>query len=144
MYVISFLFYTFFPLIVGLISSALSNTELYSNVIRPFLSPPAIVFPIVWTILYLLLGYSSYITKDDKKSLKLFYINLAINFIWSLVFFNGGYLQGFILIIIMLVIEALLLIRYYSTNKKAFIINIIYSIWLLFAAYLSLGVYLLN
>ena len=122
----------------------LSNTELYSNVVRPVLSPPAIVFPIVWTVLYLLLGYSSYITKDDKKSLKLFYINLAINFIWSLVFFNGGYLQGFILIIIMLVIEVLLLIRYYSTNKKAFIINVIYSIWLLFAAYLSLGVYLLN
>ena len=90
------------------------------------------------------LGYSSYVTKDDKKSLKLFYINLAINFIWSLVFFSGGYLQGFILIIIMLIIEAFLLIRYYSSNRKAIIINIIYSVWLLFAAYLSLGVYLLN
>ena len=142
---ISFFVYTFMPLLGGIIVSILSDVSSYKIINKPVLSPKGFVFPLVWTILYILLGYSSYITKDDKKSLKIFYINLAINYIWTFIFFNlGNYLQGFILILIMIILEVILLIRYFNKNKKAFIINIIYTIWLLYAAYLSLGVYILN
>lgn len=142
---ISFFIYTFLPLIGGIIVSIFSDVASYNIINKPILSPPSYIFPIVWTILYLLLGYSSYITKDDKKSLKIFYINLAINFIWTFIFFNlSNYFQGFILILIMILLEGILLFRYYKTNKKAFNINVIYTIWLLYAAYLSLGVYILN
>ncbi len=142
---ISFLFYTFFPLVVGFISSMFSNTAMYKELVKPVLSPPSFIFPIVWIILYLLIGYGSYRVRDDKKGLKLFYINLAINFIWTLVFFNlKNYFQGFILVLVMIVLQIILLIRYKKEDKLTFIFNIIYTIWLIYAAYLSIGVYILN
>ena len=142
---INFLFYTFLPLVVGIISSLLSDMSLYSNMIKPPLAPPAILFPIVWTILYLLLGYSSYLVREDKKAIQLFYTNLAINAIWSLIFFNlQNYLQGFVLIILMIILEIFILIRFKKNSDLAYKLNIPYLIWLFYAAYLSLGVYLLN
>ena len=142
---ISFFIYTFIPLVVGIISSILTNMDTYSMVNKPPLSPPSIVFPIVWTILYLLIGYSSYRVKDDKDSLKLFYTNLAINGIWSIIFFNlENYLGGFILIIIMIIIQIFILIRFKKIDELAYKLNIPYLIWLIFASYLSLGVYILN
>lgn len=142
---INFLFYTFLPLVVGIISSLLSDMSLYSNMIKPPLAPPAILFPIVWTILYLLLGYSSYLVREDKKAIQLFYTNLAINAIWSLIFFNlQNYLQGFVLIILMIILEIFILIRFKKSSDLAYKLNIPYLIWLFYAAYLSLGVYLLN
>ena len=141
---ISFFVYTFIPLVVGIISALLSNMNGYNMFNKPPLSPPGIVFPIVWTILYLLLGYSSYRVKDDEKSLKLFYINLAINGIWSLVFFNGNFLEGFILILVMIVLQIFILIRFKKIDDVAFYLNIPYLLWLIFAAYLSLGVFILN
>lgn len=141
---ISFFIYTFLPLVVGIISALLSNMSNYGMFNKPPLSPPSIVFPIVWTILYLLLGYSSYRVRDDKDSLKLFYINLAINGIWSLVFFNGNYLQGFILIIIMIILQIFILIKFKKIDKVAYYLNIPYLLWLIFASYLSLGVFILN
>ena len=142
---INFLFYTLLPLVVGIISSILTDMSLYEGVIKPILTPPSIVFPIVWTILYLLLGYSSYLVRNNKKDLQLFYINLAINAIWSLVFFNlQNYLQGFVLILLMIVLQVIILFRFRKESDLAFKLNIPYLIWLIYAAYLSLGVYLLN
>ena len=142
---ISFFIYTFIPLIVGIISSLLTNMDTYSMVNKPPLAPPGIVFPIVWTILYLLIGYSSYRVRDDKDSLKLFYTNLAINGIWSIIFFNlENYLGGFILVIIMIILQIFILIRFKKIDSLAYKLNIPYLIWLIFAAYLSLGVYILN
>ena len=111
---------------------------------KPPLSPPGIVFPIVWTILYLLIGYSSYRMREDKDSLKLFYTSLAINGLWSIVFFNlENYLGGFILIIILIILQIFILIRF-KKDKVSYSLNIPYLIWLIFASYLSLGVYILN
>ena len=142
---ISFFIYTFIPLIVGIISSLLTNMDTYSMVNKPPLAPPGIVFPIVWTILYLLIGYSSYRVRDDKDSLKLFYTNLAINGIWSIIFFNlENYLGGFILVIIMIILQIFILIRFKKIDSLAYKLNIPYLIWLIFASYLSLGVYILN
>lgn len=142
---ISFFIYTFIPLVVGIISSLLTNMDTYSIVNKPPLSPPGIVFPIVWTIIYLLIGYSSYRVKEDKDALKLFYTSLAINGIWSIVFFNlQNYLGGFILIIILIVLQIFILIRFKKEDELSYKLNIPYLIWLIFAAYLSLGVYILN
>lgn len=142
---ISFFIYTFIPLIVGIISSILTNMDVYMNVSKPPLAPPGIVFPIVWTIIYLLIGYSSYRVKDNKDALKLFYTSLAINGIWSIVFFNfQNYLGGFILIIILIVLQIFILIKFKSIDSLAYKLNIPYLLWLIFASYLSLGVYILN
>lgn len=142
---ISFLIYTFIPLVVGIISSLFTNMDTYSMFNKPPLSPPGIVFPIVWTIIYLLIGYSSYRVKNDKDALKLFYTSLAINGIWSIVFFNlQNYLGGFILIIILIILQIFILIRFKKEDELAYKLNIPYLIWLIFAAYLSLGVYILN
>ena len=144
--VIEFLFYTFFPLVLGFISSLFSNTSLmYDGFIKPFLSPPSIIFPIVWTILYILMGLSSYKVRKDKTSMKLFYVQLTINVIWTLIFFNlRNYLQGFILIILLIILVSLMIKRFYKINKTAAYMNIPYLIWLIFASYLSLSIYLLN
>ena len=140
---ISFLFYTFLPLLVGIVSSLLTNMN-YMVLNKPPLSPPGIVFPIVWTIIYLLIGYSSYRMREDKDSLKLFYTSLAINGLWSIVFFNlENYLGGFILIIILIILQIFILIRF-KKDKVSYILDIPYLIWLIFASYLSLGVYILN
>ncbi len=142
---ISFFIYTFIPLVVGIISSLFTNMDTYSMVNKPPLSPPGILFPIVWTIIYLLIGYSSYRVRNDKDSLKLFYISLAINGIWSIVFFNlQNYLGGFILIIILIILQIFILIRFKKEDELAYKLNIPYLIWLIFASYLSLGVYILN
>ena len=142
---ISFFIYTFIPLVVGIISSLFTNMDRFMGAVKPILTPPAIVFPIVWTILYLLIGYSSYRVKEDKTALKLFYIGLAINGIWSIVFFNlSNYLLAFILVLILIVIQIFILIKFKSIDELAYKLNIPYLIWLLFAAYLSLGVYILN
>ncbi len=142
---ISFFIYTFIPLVVGIISSLFTNVDTYSMFNKPPLSPPGIVFPIVWTIIYLLIGYSSYRVREDKDSLKLFYTSLAINGIWSIVFFNlQNYLGGFILIIILIILQIFILIRFKKEDELAYKLNIPYLIWLIFASYLSLGVYILN
>ena len=142
---ISFFIYTFIPLVVGIISSLFTNMDTYSMFNKPPLSPPGIVFPIVWTIIYLLIGYSSYRIREDKDSLKLFYTSLAINWIWSIVFFNlQNYLGGFILIIILIILQIFILIRFKKEDELSYKLNIPYLIWLIFASYLSLGVYILN
>ena len=142
---ISFFIYTFIPLVVGIISSLFTNMDTYSMFNKPPLSPPGIVFPIVWTIIYLLIGYSSYRVREDKDSLKLFYTSLAINGIWSIVFFNlQNYLGVFILIIILIILQIFILIRFKKEDELSYKLNIPYLIWLIFASYLSLGVYILN
>ena len=142
---ISFFVYTLIPLVVGIVSSLLTNMDAYSVVNKPPLSPPSIVFPIIWTILYLLIGYSSYRVRKDSDSLKLFYTSLAINGIWSIIFFNlENYLGGFILIIILIILEIFILIRFKNEDELSYKLNIPYLIWLIFASYLSLGVYILN
>lgn len=141
-----FLFYLFFPLVLGFITSISSNIQgMYNLFTKPSLAPPAFIFPIVWTILYLLMGFSSYLVRKDKKSINLYFLQLIINSIWTLIFFNlGNYLQGVVLIILLIIIVGLMIIRFYKVNKIASIINIPYLVWLTYALYLSYNIYLLN
>lgn len=83
------LFIILFPLFGGIIVSLLTNTNSYKMMNKPFLSPPAIVFPIAWTILYLLMGISLFIViKEDKTLLKPFLTQLVINYLWPFIFFS--------------------------------------------------------
>ena len=136
------------PLLLGIIVSLFINTDIYDVIIKPEISPPKIVFPIVWTILYILMGISNYIiNKDNKKEVPnlIYYISLAINLIWPIIFFNAQeYLISLLIIIILIIFVALTIIEYFKTSKISGYLQIPYIIWLLFALYLNYQVLILN
>lgn len=139
---------------VGALSGFLSRNgmQIYAEQIdKPPLSPPALVFPIVWVILYALMGigaariYNSPPSAERSRGLNLFVAQLIVNFFWSLIFFNA---QAFGFAAIWLVLLWILVLRMILTFRKvdplAAWLQVPYLIWLTFAAYLNLGVYLLN
>ncbi|MBQ8768808.1 MAG: tryptophan-rich sensory protein [Oscillospiraceae bacterium] len=139
---------------VGLLAGLLTReaTMIYANTIqKPPLSPPAIVFPVVWTILYALMGIgaarvaTSPNRTDEDIALNLFIIQLIVNFFWSFFFFNA---QAFgfaaIWLILLWVLVLLMIIAFWKVDRLAAWLQIPYLIWLTFAAYLNFGVYLLN
>lgn len=146
--VIKFIFYVFLPLTLGGIVSLFFDTNSYSLLNLPSLSPPPIIFPIVWSILYLLMGISYYIISYDNLNLlvsKLYYLQLLLNIIWPILFFNYNlYLLASLDILLMIIILVNLILKMSTINKTSGLLNIPYLLWLLFAFYLSTGVYLLN
>ena len=140
------------PIIVGGISALITKNsmDIYSYLDKPSFSPPSILFPIVWTILYLLMGVSSYLICNsdnrNKKSAYIIYgIQLFLNFIWSIVFFLLSYrLLSFIIIILLLISIIIMIIKFYKIDKKAGLLQIPYLLWVLFASILNLTIYLLN
>ncbi|MEE1065764.1 MAG: TspO/MBR family protein [Acutalibacteraceae bacterium] len=140
------------PLAVGTLAGLVTREGMqdYNNVIKPSLSPPDWLFPIVWTILYTLMGISTYLiyNKDDnvnKTSFIIYAFQLAINFIWPILFFGfKAYLFAFIIIIILILLVSAMIFLFYKENIIAAKLQVPYLIWLLFAAYLNISVYLLN
>lgn len=140
------------PLLVGGLSSLITMDRFrqYTEINQPPLSPPSAVFPIVWTTLYILMGIASYLIyekkdADNKNALTLYAIQLAVNFIWPIFFFGfNAYLFSFIILIVLWIFVLLTIISFYKINKTAGLLMIPYLIWLTFAAYLNLGVYILN
>ena len=144
------IFYLFFPLFIGIIVSLLtSNFMDYSTIIKPPLSPPSILFPIVWTILYLLMGISYFIIKktnnDDINLDFVYYIQLYVNALWSIIFFVLKWRFISILWIILLdVLVIYMIYLFYKKVKLSAYLNIPYLIWILFATYLTIGIFILN
>lgn len=140
------------PLLIGGLSALIvgDNFELFASVNKPPLSPPASLFPVVWTILYILLGTSYYLVKNQEGcnseiNTRVYILNLVLNFFWSIIFFNlRAYLAAFVWIILLILSTILLIKEFFGCKKIAGIINIPYLLWLLFAAYLSFSVYILN
>lgn len=140
------------PLAVGFISSYLSMDGMndYNNLVKPDISPPNWVFPIVWTILYILMGISSYIiyksnSPYSKPALKIYAIQLIVNGLWSIIFFNYQmYLLAFIWLILLIILVVIMMFRFSKISKVAAYLQIPYLIWLLIAGYLNFSVYLLN
>lgn len=132
------------PIIMGTIVGLIINPFMnYQNINRPPLSPPGFIFPIVWTILYIIMGYSFY--KQDEQNKTIYYTQLIVNGLWSIIFFVFKlYLLSFLWIIILIILVIIMIKNFYKTNKLSGLLNIPYLIWLIFAAYLSLGVYFLN
>lgn len=141
--VITFVVGTFFSFFT------MNSMDTFKYLSKP-INVPGVLFPIVWSILYLLMSISCYLIvqsndKDKKEGIILYVIQLVINSLWTLIFFGfGAYLLSFIWIIILLIVVIIMLAKFYNINKIAMYINIPYVLWLLFAAYLNLGIYLLN
>ena len=141
------------PLAVGglaaLLSGGMTN---YGTMNKPPLSPPGWVFPVVWTILYLLMGYASYriwITNAEptqkRKALRLYGAQLFANFIWPLLFFAGEWFLAALIWLVLLWILIFFTIREFSQiDETAGNLLIPYILWVTFAAYLNLGIFLLN
>ena len=126
--------------VIGLIISPFMN---YQDLNKPPLSPPEIIFPIVWTILYIIIGYSFY--KQNEQNKTIYYTQLIVNGLWSIIFFVfKWYLLATIWIILLIILVIIMIKNFYKENKLSGLINILYLLWLLFALYLSFGVYLLN
>ena len=146
--------YIAIPFLVGIIASLLTSDsmETFDNISKPALSPPGWLFPVVWTILYTLIGISAYIISvssaapiEKVKSLALYTYQLAVNFLWPIFFFNfKWYLFSFIWIILLWILVFLMIKSFYKINKTAAYLNIPYLIWLTFATYLNFGIWLLN
>ena len=141
------------PLIVGIISAFLSRggMETFAALEQPPLSPPGILFPIVWTILYVLMGISSYLVSisdtpyRSRTALTVYGIQLFFNFCWSLIFFNlAAYYAAFVWLIALWALIIITAVLFYGINKTAGYLMIPYIIWVTFAAYLNLGVAILN
>lgn len=142
------------PLAVGGLAAALTmgSMEQFAALAQPPLSPPGWVFPVVWTILYLLMGWASFLIWKSgapqaakKRALGLYGAQLAVNFVWPLLFFRAG-LYGFALIwlVILLVLVAETMLAFGRIDRRAAWLLAPYLLWLLFAAYLNAGVWLLN
>lgn len=135
----------FIPLILGTIIGLIINTDSYATINKPILSPPSIVFPIVWSILYLIIGYSYYKSSRSNDINKVYYIQLIINLTWPIIFFNFKlYFIAIIWIMVLIYFVIKMIKLFYKDNKLLGYINIPYLIWLLFALYLTISVYLLN
>lgn len=140
------------PLLVGAMSAIFtgSNMEIYKNLNSPPLSPPGSVFPVVWTVLYILMGIGAYLvyisgSSDAKTALTLYYVQLAANFIWTLIFFNlQSYLFSFIWLIGLLFLIILTMIAFCKISKASALLLLPYALWVTFAGYLNLGIYILN
>ncbi|MBR5564526.1 MAG: tryptophan-rich sensory protein [Roseburia sp.] len=142
------------PLFVGVASSLLTrgSMEFFSLVEKPPLSPPAWVFPVVWTILYTLMGISSYLILASgveesvkEEALRAYGLQLAVNFLWPTFFFNfQWYGFSFFWLLLLWVLVIVMITRFWKINKVAAYLNVPYLIWLTFAAYLNWGIWRLN
>ncbi len=142
------------PLLTGLLSSFLTSDSMvaFASLQKPPLSPPAWLFPVVWTILYILMGVSSYLVNISgapdakiKKANSVYITSLVFNFFWSIIFFNmEQYLFAFVWLLMLLLLVVYTVVLYYDISKTATYLQIPYIVWLLFAAYLNFGIFILN
>lgn len=147
------------PLAVGYASSTISNlisgidsSTYYSNLIKPSFAPPSIVFPIVWTILYILMGISAYLIM--KKGFELakvrdamfyYWLQLGLNFIWSILFFGLDLrLTSLVTIILLILVVIIMVNKFYKIDKRAAYLNIPYILWLLYAGLLNYFIWIIN
>ncbi len=139
--------------LAGFISSFLSGNvrEIYAVLMKPPLSPPAWLFGVVWPMLYMLMAIAVYIiyqtpnTSKKKSLILLYWIQLFINFTWSIIFFRFQWFVFSIAIIVLLDLLVLFItVKYAKINKTAGSLLIPYLLWILFATYLNIGIAILN
>lgn len=136
------------PNIFGLIGYLLGGPNDFNNIIKPSFTPPGYIFPIVWSILFTLMGISLYLISENKvtkSSYLIFIVNLIVNSLWTMFFFNfKWYLFSFIWILFLIGIVIIMIINFYKYSKISAIIQIPYLIWLVFAGIITYNVYILN
>lgn len=146
------IFYLLITLVIGSLPSLFIYGSIgsYDSLNKPLLSPPSIIFPIVWSILYILMSISIYrvmmsenINKDEAKLI--YFIQLITNALWTSIFFYfKEYFLSFLWIIMLIVFVSAMFIKFLKIDKVSAYIQIPYLIWLLFAAYLNFGIFVLN
>ena len=138
------------PVLVGAVIGLITSQSIdYSSLKQPSFAPPGAVFPVVWTILYALMGISFGILKSNSLNTKevesISYLQLFVNALWSIFFFVFKWrLFSFIWIILLAVLIIIMIKRFYEQNKLAGLLQLPYLIWVIFASFLNLSVYLLN
>ena len=135
-------------LFVGGLSAFLTKDAMsdFEALVKPPLSPPGFLFPIVWTVLFILMGISAGMVYEKSGSVPFIYrLSLIVNFLWSIIFFNmEAYLFAFIWLLLLLVLIIMTISEYYKVSKTAAYLQIPYLIWVLFAGYLNFFIWFLN
>ncbi len=141
------------PLFVGGLSALITKDSMaqFDTINKPPLSPPGWLFPVVWTILFILMGIASYLVWTAgkpyraKTALTVYGIQLAFNFFWSIIFFNlNAYLFAFVWLIVLWLLIILTAFLFYRISKPAGFLLIPYILWVTFAGYLNFAIFLLN
>ena len=142
------------PLAVGFAASLLtgSEVEVFEGVNKPPLSPPAWLFPVVWTFLYTLMGISSYLIltsgagrEEVKNALSVYAYQLVVNFLWPTFFFNfRWFLFSFLWLVLLIFLVVSMIREFYKISKPAAYLNIPYLLWLIFVGYLNFTIWWLN
>lgn len=142
-------------LIVGGISAYITKDgmDIYNDIIKPPLSPPSKLFPIVWSVLFVLMGISSAMIYTNKiterlkikNALNIYAIQLIVNFLWSIIFFNmRNFLLSFIWLMFLWILIVTMIKKFKSIDKSAAFLQIPYLVWVTFAGYLNAAIYLMN
>ena len=137
---------------VGGLSAILTRSKMedYNQLIQPPLSPPSWLFPVVWSILFILMGISAALVwksscEERSEGLVIYAVQLAVNFLWTIFYFNfGARLLAFFWLLFLLLLVLLMTSKFSACHKTAGRLQIPYILWLIFAAYLNLATYLLN
>lgn len=142
------------PLVVGGAAGLLTmnSMEAFEALNQPPLSPPGWLFPVIWTVLYVLMGIASYLVsvsdaphEEKARALWTYGIQLAFNFLWPIAFFNlKWYLFAFLWLVILWILILITALRFGRIRKPAGYLLVPYLLWVAFAGYLNLGIYLLN
>ena len=142
------------PLAVGGIAALLTGDgmDTFETLSKPPLSPPGWLFPVVWTVLYLLMGFAIYLVLNSGESEAIvnravwtYAVQLAFNFVWPILFFGGKmYLLAFIWLVALWLLILLNIVQFHRLDKRAGLLLLPYILWVSFAGYLNLGICLLN
>jgi len=138
------------PVIIGAIVGFITSSFMdYNSLVQPPLAPPSILFPIVWSILYVLMGVSYGILESnsliDSDINSIYYLQLFVNALWSIFFFVFTWrFFAFLWILLLLVLVIIMIIRFYRKNKLSGLLQIPYLLWVAFATYLNFAIWLLN
>ena len=142
------------PLLVGGAAALLTggSMDVFEAVEKPPLSPPGWLFPVVWTVLYTLMGVASYLVWNSigaprlrRQALRLYAAQLAVNFLWSFLFFSlQWYLFAFLWLVLLWVLILLTILAFRQISPVAAWLMVPYLVWVTFAGYLNLGIYILN
>ena len=140
---------------VGALSALLTrgNMDVYERIVQPALAPPGWLFPIVWSILFVLMGISAALVYGERLSdpaqvreaLLIYALQLAVNFFWSIIFFNlQAYWFAFFWLLFLWILILRMIIKFYAIRPLAAYLQIPYLLWVTFAAYLNLAIAVLN